>query len=334
MPIATIDPNTLTVRELFNVFLDRQLEKTEGDRIQDRSYLDQRGWLKRFGAHVGPGRLVVDLNTGDFAGFRAKLDGKSPHTINRAIAQVKSPFLFAVKNGLIPRSVVFGDDFEKAPVSEKRKRSKGKKRHFQPAEIRKILKRADAPLKAMILLGLNCGFYATDCANLPRWAVDLNDGWLEYDRAKTGVSRAAPLWPETVKAIREALAVRGKAKLGIDDEMVFLTKYGNRWVHTKRGRDDDGAIVKVSRIDPIGQAFTKLIHKLGIKHQGLGFSALRKTFRTYADEANDRNAALMIMGHSFEGMDEWYVKAIVRKRLEKVVNHVRKVLLDPKKVAR
>ena len=64
----------------------------------------------------------------------------------------------------------------------------------------------------MILLGLNCGFGNSDCATLPRSALDLDGGWVNYHRPKTGIARRVPLWPETVEALHEALAKRPEPK--------------------------------------------------------------------------------------------------------------------------
>ena len=42
---------------------------------------------------------------------------------------------------------------------------------FESAEVRAMLAKAGQPLKAMILLGINCGFGNNDCATLPLKAV-------------------------------------------------------------------------------------------------------------------------------------------------------------------
>ena len=52
---------------------------------------------------------------------------------------------------------------------------------------------ADTQLKAMILFGINGGMGNTDCSSLPLSALDLNGGWLNYPRPKTGVDRRIPL---------------------------------------------------------------------------------------------------------------------------------------------
>jgi hypothetical protein len=64
---------------------------------------------------------------------------------------------------------------------------------FEAEEVRRMLNAAGQPLKAMILLGVNCGFGNSHCGTLPRSALDLAGGWVSYARPKTGVPRRYPL---------------------------------------------------------------------------------------------------------------------------------------------
>ena len=64
----------------------------------------------------------------------------------------------------------------------------------------------------MILLGINCGFGNHDCGTLPKSAIDLEAGWVNYPRPKTAIERRCPLWPETIEAIREAIEAATAAK--------------------------------------------------------------------------------------------------------------------------
>ena len=84
----------------------------------------------------------------------------------------------------------------------------------------------------MVLVGINCGFGNSDCATLPKSALDLKGGWVNFPRGKTGVNRRCPLWPETVAAIRQALEARPTPKSSQDRGLVFLTPTGLRWVAT------------------------------------------------------------------------------------------------------
>jgi hypothetical protein len=46
-------------------------------------------------------------------------------------------------------------------------------------------------LRAMILLGINCGLGNSDCAGLSHSHLDLERGWLDYPRVKTGFALCA-----------------------------------------------------------------------------------------------------------------------------------------------
>src|SRR6185369_5506585 len=101
-------------------------------------------------------------------------------------------------------------------------------------EVRRLIAAANQPMKAILLVGINAGFGNSDCGNLPLSALDLDAGWLNFPRPKTGVERRCPLWPETIQAIREALAVRPTPKAPADEGLVFITKYGLPWAKETR----------------------------------------------------------------------------------------------------
>lgn len=71
-----------------------------------------------------------------------------------------------------------------------------------------ILNEVGPVMKAMCLLGLNCGFGNSDIANLPKKAIDFDNGWGDFPREKTATPRRIPLWVETVDAIKGAIALR------------------------------------------------------------------------------------------------------------------------------
>ena len=134
-------------------------------------------------------------------------------------------FKYGFDAGLIDKPVRFGPTFKKPATRIMRAhRQKNGARMFEAAELRTIIDAADQPLKAMIMLGINCGFGNTDCGTLPKSAVDLKTGWVNFPRPKTAIERRCPLWPETVEAIQEAIEQRPKAKHQEDDDLVFITK--------------------------------------------------------------------------------------------------------------
>ena len=82
--------------------------------------------------------------------------------------------------------------------------------------------------------------------------------------------------PETVAALKEAIALRPKHKVRIDENLVFITKYGHAWAK----KTQDG---------PISKEMTKLLKRIGLYRPGLGFYSLRRTFETIGGDACDRS---------------------------------------------
>jgi integrase len=225
---------------------------------------------------------------------------------------------------MIDRPVRLGSTFKKPArkVIRKARYAAGSK-EIGAAGIRKLIDVAGIPLKAMILLGINCGFGQSDVASLPVVALDLDGGWLDYPRPKTGIHRRCPLWPETVEAIRAALEARPDPRDDADAGLVFITKYGKRWVRAKQNQDADGKDTAAVHIDAVRLEFCKLLGALGMKRPGLGFYALRHTFRTVADGAKDQPAADHLMGHIREDMASVYREKIADDRLEAVTKTAR-----------
>jgi integrase len=165
--------------------------------------------------------------------------------------------------------------------------------------------------RTLILLGINCGFGNSDCGKLPLSAVDLDNAMIDYPRPKTGIPRRCPLWPETVQALRDALAKRPQPKDPADSGLVFITKFGKGW---QSGIGNS----------PVGREVSRLLDSLGINgRKGLGFYTLRHTFRTVADGAKDQPAADLIMGHEVPHMSSIYRQGIEDDRLRAVSNVVR-----------
>jgi integrase len=214
------------------------------------------------------------------------------------------------------RAVRYGQSFKRPSQKTFRlNRAKQGAKLFTADEIRRLLDAAGLAMKAMILLGINCGFGNSDCGNLPLSAVDLDRGWIDFPRPKTGIDRRCPLWPETVEALRAALAKRTEPKSEADAGLVFVTKYGVSWA-------------KDVADSPITKEMRKLLNACGINGRR-NFYALRHTFRTIGDEAKDQVATDYIMGHEVPNMSAVYRETISDERLLAVSNHVRAWLFPP-----
>ena len=178
----------------------------------------------------------------------------------------------------------------------------------------------------MILLGINCGLGNSDVASMPLRAVDLTSGWLDFPRPKTAIPRRCPLWPETVAAVKAAIATRPAPSDSAAAGLLFVTKYGRRWGSTTIGEPDAKGERKIANCDPVGQEFTKVLVSLKLKRPGLSFYALRHTFETVAGDSRDQVAVDAIMGHARDDMASVYRERIDDARLLDVVKHVHKWL--------
>ncbi len=313
----------LTVGDLCNVFLTSKSRLVQSGELSQRSLRQYHDTCALIVAHFGRNRVVTDLTAADFEELRAGFaKGRGPVALGNLITVARMLFKYGWDQGIVDHPPRYGQSFNKPSRKTLRvaRAAKGL-RMFEAAELRKILEAAGTPMRAFVLLGLNCGYGATDIANLSLTAIDLSGGWIDYPRPKTGIPRRCPLWHESTAAVEAAIAMRPEPKDPEDERLAFLTAYGRRWVRTNRVTDH-GATPD----DAIGKEFIKLLTTLKLKRSGLGFYALRHTFRTVADECGDQTATNFIMGHHDASMAAMYRERISDERLRAVVEHVRKWL--------
>jgi len=290
--------------------------------IRPLTFADYHQTCKRIGEAFGFKRLVEDLASSDFEQLRRKLaKNRGPVALGNEIQRIRVVFKYAYDAGLIDKPIRYGPTFKRPSkrVLRKERNARGPKM-FEADEIRSMLDAAGVQLKAMILLGINCGFGNSDCATLPNKAVDLESGWIDYARPKTGIHRRCPLWSETVAALRTVITHRPKPKDKTNDGLVFITKYGKSWA-------------KDTGDNPISKETAKILASLGIHRKGVNFYALRHTFETVGGESRDQIAVDEIMGHARDDMASVYREKIGDDRLQAVANYVRKWLFGDDKAA-
>jgi integrase len=281
--------------------------------LSPRSWADYKECCDLLITHFARNRVVEDIGPEDFAKLRNKLTEKwGPTRVGNVIQRVRGVFKYAIDNGLIIRPIVYGQGFKRPSRKTLRlQRAKKGKKLFTREEILTMLLTAPVHLEAMLLLGINAGLGNSDVGNLSLSALDLENGWLDYPRPKTGIPRRCPLWPETVAAIQESLTRRPEPKDPTHASLVFITKYGVPWCKDT----PDG---------PICKEVAKLLKTIGISgRMGTGFYTLRHTFRTVADEAKDQPATDFVMGHEVPHMSSVYRETISDNRLRAVADHVR-----------
>jgi integrase len=322
------------VADVVNHFLTFKRSLVNSGELTMRSwaeYDDTCGLVVEFFGRDCP---VKDLTPAQFQAFRVSMAERwGPVRLGNQIQRVRSVFKFAFEMDLIERPIKFGPGFEKPAAKTLRKAREEKgKQDFTADEIKKLLAVARPNMKAAVLLGINGGLGPTDLGLLKIPHLDLDGGWLNYPRAKTGIARRIPLWRETVAAIRELLAVRRKPKRENDADYLLISSHGKCYVREscrRAKRDANGVAVEAEQIREerayaFCYEFRRLAEDASITNKG--FYALRRSFETQGDNlSHDKDSVKFIMGHSFgEGdMTNRYRQGFYDSRLRAVVEHVR-----------
>ncbi len=297
---AGLEPPTqggMSLREGLERFLQAKEKLIATAELTARSFQDYKAECKFILGVIDGARGITTLLPNDFSRLRAEYAG-SPTTINNHIVRSRVAFNWiAASQGI---NFNYGQQFKKPSLKTLRKhRNQQPKRLFTSNEITRLVEGAGTQLKAMILLGVNCGFGNTDCGTLTVQGLDLCSGWHNHARPKTGVERRARLWPETIAAIQEVIGSRTSG-------LVFITKYGNAWSTD-------------SKSSPISAEFRKVANSLGIKRS---FYDLRRTFQTVGDNSLDSVAVKSIMGHIDGSMSGVYRQNVPDVRLKAVADVV------------
>jgi integrase len=315
-----------TVKYVCDAFLTRKEQQRDNGEIQPRTFDDLKSACTRVADTFGRERLVSDLRPDDFAALRKELARtRGPVALGIEIQKIRSVFKFAFDDGIIDAPVRLGTGFKKPSAKVLRiERAKKGARDLPADQIRALIEVAGIPLKAMILLAVNCGFGNHDCGSLPLSAIDLEGGWISYARPKTGVSRRAKLWPETVEALHAAIDKRPQHRDRAHSDVCFITKYGTPWAKGEAGND------------PVGLMFKKALKELKLHRDGIGFYSLRRTFETIAGDTLDQPAVDVIMGHApaQNDMAAVYRQRVNDERLVAVAEHVRRWLFPAKPKAK
>jgi integrase len=308
------EPAALTLKDVVNHFLNFKKALLDTGELAPRTWGEYKATADLLIGTFGKQRLVSDLGPDDFARLRNQMAERwGPVRLGNAIQRVRCLFKYAADAGLIDRAVRFGPGFARPSAKTLRlHRARQGLRMFEAGEIRRVLDATSGQLRAMLLLGINCGYGNADCGTLPLTGLDLDGGWVAYHRPKTGITRRCPLWPETVQALREVLAGRPAPKDSATEGLVFVTKFGQPWAKTESN-------------SPLSKELRKLLDALGIDG-GRNFYCLRHTFETIGGESRDQVAVDYLMGHSRGDMASVYRERISDGRLRAVTDHVREWL--------
>lgn len=291
-----------------NHFLTVQKNKLRLGEIAIRTYRDYERTCDLLIAHFGRDKPLAEIAPHELDRYRIKLSTtRNVRTLGNEINRIRIAFRHAHDASFLVDPIRFSKQFAQPSKAVLRKhRAKQGKKLLTPEQVRNLVFKAHPTLAAMILLGINCGFGPGDCAALPLARVNLETGWHDYARPKTGIERSCPLWPETIEAICDHLELGRKPKEKADSGLVFLTRHGRPF-----NRDSDyGTITK---------EFSKLAKALEIEGT---FYWLRHTFETIAGMSRDQVAVNYIMGHADVSMAGEYREEVQPERLQAVVDVV------------
>lgn len=280
------------------------------------------------GAVFGRLNAAGQLTNDDFRRLRANIAKDwGPVRLGNEIQRVRSMFKYAFDSGMIDRPPRFGAEFKKpsAKVLRQNRAARGL-RMFEREELLAVLAVATVNAKAMILLGINAGMGNGDVGQLPTAAVDLERGWINYPRPKTGINRRFPLWPETIAALKAAKAIRPAVDDSTLAPLFFISRHRKGYADTRGYRVGSEMVLTLAKAT-IGK------DKKPVARKGLSFYSLRHTYQTVAEGARDIAAVQSVMGRAASGSDmsAAYRERMDDERLKAVTEHVRRWLFGVEK---
>jgi integrase len=300
----------MTLKTLSELYLQHQLSKVQSSELTALHYTDQSKCLGQFINSLGQYLKIKDISTLDLQKYKRQIKKRySSQRLNLNISVMKAMFHWAKKNDILT-AIPNIDAVSRCKIDHQQRMI------FTSEQIQALFEKADAQMKAMIWLGLNCGFGCKDCAQLEWNNLDLEKKRVYLPRGKTGVMRDLVLWPETVDALRK-VSHRGN--------LVFYTKHGKPMVSVRC--TGTGNTIKYTLTNMVTTQFARLIKKAGLQvPKGTGFYGLRRTAATLAARSGDPFAVQRLLGHADLKMATRYVQD-VSKQTDDVIEKSRKYMI-------
>ena len=179
------DEDALQVRDILNGFHRLKKQANEEGAIADRTLYEYEAVCDTIAGTLGKHlavKLIADELLNDLR--RELITNKkgeliSPTSQKRMLGMARSVFYYA--NEGMDAGIKYKQPLRSPTGKQLRKaRHETGERLFEAVEIQELLDVASDSMKAMILLGINCGFGNYDCATLPIEQVDLSGGWHNY----------------------------------------------------------------------------------------------------------------------------------------------------------
>jgi len=313
---ASLTPaDALTVEQMVSLYIEAKKLCVDSGEMGRRTLQEYRTYGMRMIRVFGANTPVEQLGPQDFKRYRADIQ-KTHKSLSTLAADVRKTLVYfnwagpgAHGQGLIDRLPRFGDSM-RAPSTAAlaRERDERGARVFTAAQLRRVLAAANTTMRAMIFLGINCGYGNTDCVKVSTDNLDLVEGWATLPRSKTSIRRKCPLWPETIEALKRVLRTRRKPDDRKLVKLVFINMHGGQYRARNLSRE-------------LGNALERA--KLG--RDAGDFYDLRRTCASIGIRVSDDDAVRTIMGHRRSSTDMLGVYnrlSVSDKRLCAVTDHI------------
>jgi hypothetical protein len=154
------DPEALRVKGVANAYLNAKKVALDAGELSPRTWDDYRSIMEMMVKGLGKGQSATGLAPQDFTTLKAKLaKTNSPPRMCTVIQVIRSAFKHAYESGLLDRPMRFGPEFKRTSKKTLRlHRARQGPKLFTREEIHKVLDVAGVQMRAMVLLGINCGF--------------------------------------------------------------------------------------------------------------------------------------------------------------------------------
>jgi len=224
------------------------------------------------------------------------------------IVSIRTVFNWGQRMGLV-KGVDFGPRFTAPSINaiEAERDARAPSRFIDRDLIQAALDAASPRLTVVILLGINCGFYPSDSATIPRTRIHLDCPipFHDFRRVKNGSRRMAALWPETVTAIRDYSDWHRHGR-NTQEHCLLLTKDGR-------------AMTAQNGSAQLSEDFKQVV----ALPAGVGLGSLRHTYATVIDTVPDQAMIDLTMGHASKSLQKRVYRQLNMRELPRL-----KVLAD------
>ena len=284
----------LTVGELCDLFKADSKQRSESGEIGRPFYLEMRFACKFLKGQLGH-YIAAQLHPTHFTKLRQAVTEtkRNLRSQGNLIGNIRAIFRWGAAMQYLPSQPPYGPRF-KSPSADavaKEYELSGKCRFIDREDLLRLIENASPSMKVILLLGINCGFYAGDTIAIPLRRLHL-DGpvpFHDFPRAKNGRRRKAVLWPETVEAIREYIE---RHRGDCPAPNLLISRNGEPY---ERG----------ATCGTLKDIFTTLCEQSEVSlSKGTNIGSLRHTYGTVVDLSPDQKMINLTMGHTDKSLQK------------------------------